>query len=131
MNRNGRKYLAVLTSLLLTACGGSVILIDKDNQESHGSFNTIFKSLEVNVKGKTYSGYFITNATSGYSYGSAFSGTRWASGSSQYVASGNSGRAVLRARDGSTLTCEFNYQSLKAIGICKDRNGEEYQLITD
>jgi hypothetical protein len=124
-----KKFMFYFLSLMLTGCGGNLLLIDKNNQQSTGSFNSMSKSLEINHKGRVYSGFYITN--SGIAFGSAQAfGTKPSYGNSQTFYSGNSGRAALRSVDGDTIQCEFNFQGMQAIGTCLDNAGEVYQLIT-
>ena len=128
-SRRMRKLFQMLLLLLLAGCGGNLLLIDKNNQESVGSYNSLNQTLAVKHKGKLYSGFYITNESVGI--GSAqMIGSTQAYGTSMAYFSGNSGRASLRSADGDTIQCEFNYQDSKAIGDCVDSAGEKYQLIT-
>jgi hypothetical protein len=118
-------------ALLLTGCAGTLQLLPRDGgQRAMGTFNTITKTLEANLSGKLYSGKYVTNAGSSFTTVNAYSGTQSAYGSGQTFSSGNSGAALLVAADGDTLRCEFNYQGLNAIGICKSREGRIFDLTT-
>lgn len=118
-------------ALLLAGCAGTLQLLPRDGGErANGTFNTGTKTLEVNVSGKFYSGKYVTNAGSSFTTVNAYSGTQSAYGSGQTFSSGNSGVALLVAADGDTLRCEFNYQGLNAIGICKLRDGRIFDLTT-
>ncbi len=130
MNIHLRLVLPLLL-LALVGCGGTAMLIDKNGKQSMGKFDAFAKTLEMNIDGKLYSGFYIVN--SAYSYGSAqaFSGTKSAYATSSGYVSGNTGRAILRSADGDTLTCEFNYQGMKGIGECVRSDGERYQMMAN
>ncbi len=113
----------------LAGCAGNLILVDKDNRQSVGQFNSLTKTLDVTLNGKSYSGFYITNSSVGITNTQIYGAGTTATGSSQTLYGGNSGRAVLRAQDGDTIQCEFNYQGMKAIGSCFDSKGERFQLI--
>lgn len=118
-----------LVVFLLSGCAGNLILVDKNNNQSVGQFNSLSKTLEVNINGKTYSGFYITNASVGIANTQVYGAGTVATGSSQSFYGGNTGRAVLRSPEGDTVQCEFNYQGMKAIGTCVDGKGDRYQLI--
>uniref|UniRef100_UPI004047576B hypothetical protein n=1 Tax=Polynucleobacter sp. TaxID=2029855 RepID=UPI004047576B len=121
--------ISLLSALILSGCAGNLILVDKNNQQSVGQFNSLSKSLDVNMNGKKYSGFYITNASVGIINTQVYGVGTSTSGTSQSFYGGNSGRAVLRSIDGDTIQCEFNYEGMKAIGTCIDSKGDRYQLI--
>jgi len=124
-----KKYLSVAVLLLVTGCGG-VQLIDESGRAHAGKFDSITKQLEGTIDGKTYKGFYVTNAGA-INYSGWIQGTRSAyntSGQASY--SGNAGRAILTAADGDTIQCEFSYSGYRAIGTCQGAGGERYQLVT-
>ncbi|MEO0048643.1 MAG: hypothetical protein RLZZ410_1602 [Pseudomonadota bacterium] len=125
-----KKVFFTFAVFLLSGCAGNLILVDKENKQFIGQFNSLSKTLEVNVNGKIFSGFYITNSSVGFSNYQMYGAGATATGSSQTIYGGNSGRAVLRSQDGDTIQCEFNYQGMKAIGSCVNAQGERYQLIT-
>lgn len=103
-----KTSILLFVSLALTACGGTLLLIDKNNKESKGTYNSIDDSFQITVNGVEYKGFYVTKA-----------GGR------------NSGRAIIRDTDGNTIQCEFNHSASRAIGTCFDGKGQTYQLIAD
>lgn len=124
----GRGLLAVI-SLFLVACTGSLLLIDKNNKESVGTFNASSKTLDVKINGVDFTGIYVTNASAAFGTMQGFSGSKSAFGTGQAYMTGNTGRAVLRDASGNTINCEFNYSGMKGIGTCVDNKGDTYQLI--
>ena len=120
-----------LLTLVLTACGGSAMLIDQGGKQYAGKFDAISKTIEVNIDGKLYSGFYIVN--SGYAVGSMQTfGAKPMYGTSQSFVSGNSGNAIIRSTDGDAITCDFNYQGMRAIGVCvRPSTGVTYQFMAN
>lgn len=124
-----KKIILLLAVLLMSGCAGNLILIDKDSKQFSGQFNSLSKTLEVSINGKLFSGFYITNASVAISNSQINSTRSTANANTQTFYGGDTGRAVLRAADGETIQCEFNYQGMKAIGSCLNATGERYQLI--
>lgn len=121
----------VSVAVLLSGCTGNLLLIDKSNQQSKGTFNAADKTLEVQINGVDYKGFYVTNASAALGVMQGFSGSKVVSGTGQAYVTGNTGRAILRDASGSTIQCEFSYSGMKGIGTCSDSKGETYQLIAD
>jgi len=125
------RLLAIALTLILTACGGSAMLIDQGGKQYSGKFDAISKTLEVTIDGKLYSGFYIVN--SGYAFSSSQTfGVKPTYGTSQVMVGGTSGNAIIRSVDGDAITCDFNYQGLRAIGVClRPSTGTTYQLMAN
>lgn len=125
------RLLAIALTLILTACGGSAMLIDQGGKQYAGKFDAISKTLEVTIDGKLYSGFYIVN--SGYAVGSSQTfGARPTYGTTQFMVGGTSGNAMIRSIDGDAITCDFNYQGMRAIGVCvRPSSGSTYQLMAN
>lgn len=121
-----RSALVLLLSLCVTACGKTT-LIDESGMTYFGQYNSISKELSFDVSGKFYQGFYIVNASTSTMFLSR-PGPRPQFASAQIHNPGNAGQAILRAYDGSTLRCEFQYQGMNAIGSCVDLAGKTYQL---
>lgn len=121
---------AIALLLVLAGCGGQAFLIDRAGTQHGGKFDTMTRTLEVNVGGKLYSGHYITNQSVTPVYTTGMVGTRMVGANTLAVTPGNAGRALLRASDGSTIECEFSYQGNAAIGTCRGNDGATYQLTT-
>jgi hypothetical protein len=115
----------------LSGCSGSLLLIDKNNKQSIGSFNSANKTLEVKVDGVDYKGFYVTNDSATVGMMQGFSGTKSAFGTGQAYSTGYTGRAILKDSSGNVIQCEFNYSGMKAIGNCTDNKGQTYHLIAD
>ena len=116
---------------LLAGCAGTLSLHPRDGGErAVGAFNTGNKSMEVTVGAKRYTGGYVTNAGSSFTTAQAYSGNASAFGNAQTFHGGNTGVALLTAMDGDTIRCEFNYQGLRAIGICQTRAGRVFDMTT-
>ena len=105
------------------------MLIDQGGKQYTGKFDAISKTLDVDVEGKLYSGFYITN--SGYAFGTSQTfGARPMYGNSQMMVGGTSGNAMIRSVDGDSITCDFNYQGMRAIGVCvRPSTGATYQFM--
>lgn len=108
----------------LTGCAGNLRLLD--GQQAHlGRFESLGKTMEVNINGERYSGTYITNASSGF--GTVYSGTSFATINT--FNGGSQGMATLTSATGKFIRCEFMYQGMNAQGACQDSLGQRYQLI--
>lgn len=126
-----RKIVSVLLFPLLCSCGGAMVIMPRDGGgASEGSFDTLTKTMQIHANGKVYSGPYVTNASSSYSSGNAYSGTKSAFASGRTFHSGNSGVALLTASDGDSMRCEFQYDSMNGIGVCQDRAGRIFDFTT-
>lgn len=125
------KIAIIISVLLLSGCAGNLLLHPRDGgDKAYGAFNTGDKSMEVTSGGKRYAGGYVTNAGGSVTTAQAFSGGASAFGTGQTFHGGNSGVALLAAADGDTMRCEFNYQGLRAIGVCQTRAGRVFDLVT-
>lgn len=124
------KWISAWLPLFLAGCGGSLNLIESDGTTHIGKFDSVTKTLEVDVNGKLYSGHYITNSGMGTVTGWTYGGATPTYTTGQTYYGGNQGRAILRSVDGDTIQCEFSYQGMSAIGQCQDADGKRYQLTT-
>ncbi len=118
----------VLTALLLLAACGRTALIDQSGRTHTGNYNSISKEVSFNVDGKLYKGFYIVNSGVATINSNTF-GRNPSFSSGQIYMPGSSGQAILRAGDGATLRCEFQYQGQSAIGSCVDLKGQTYQMM--
>lgn len=119
-----KGLLAALAVMALTGCGGSLKLLE-GGKVHQGQFDAVGKTLSVAVDGMTYSGTYITNASS--TYGGIFVGAKYVPVNT--YSSGTMGRAILTAANGNVIRCEFMAQGMNAQGSCTDNNGKTYDLI--
>ena len=126
-----KKYLISIITLLLVGCSttGTLYLIDKNNNRDVMTFNTSGKTMEVVHNGSLYKGNYVTNSSVGYGNSQNF-GKQYSYGTTQVYISGSSGRSILFSNNGDKLTCEFTYDSSKAIGVCSDSKGEKFDLVS-
>ena len=102
------KRAALLIAMLLSGCGGGLLVVGPDGASHEGKFDAISQSMSVSIRGEQYSGGYILGGDAG----------------------GRNGRALLMSASGSSLNCEFTYQGMSAIGSCQDRSGNRYQFRT-
>ena len=128
------KRLACILCIALSGCAGSLVFIGPDSKIYPGNFDSLAKTVSVTIEGQYFSGPYITNSsvTTGYSSYSGTVGAKpvFAGGPATAVSSGSQGRALLTSQAGGTLSCEFNYQGMSAIGTCQDQSGKVYQFRT-
>lgn len=98
----------LLAALLLSGCSGGLLVIGPDGASHEGTFDALSKTMSVKIGGEQFSGPYVLGGTSG----------------------GSNGRALLTSPAGGSLTCEFTYQGMSAIGSCQDRTGNRYQTRT-
>ena len=82
--------------------------------------------VEVHLNGKTYKGEWVNAQGGSVAFGSF--GRVPVSG---YAVNGSStGSALLRADDGGTLRCRFNFGAMSQAGYgeCQDETGKDYAL---
>jgi hypothetical protein len=126
-----KNFVISISVLLITGCSttGTLYLIDKNNKRDVMTFNTWGKSMEVIHNGSLYKGAYVTNSSVGYGNVQTY-GKKYSYGTSQVFIPGNTGRSILFSSTGDKITCEFNYDDTKAIGVCNDSNGEKFDLVS-
>ena len=137
------RYLAmtVLTAVLLTSCATEhLVITDPGGRQWPVAIDSDHNSMQVTIADKTYRGHYVENASSSTGFGTTFMygygpfmygygpymypGV----GTIQTYNPGNTGRAILIAKDGDTLDCHYNYQGTTVVGICRDRSGTKYAI---
>ena len=119
------KRIWVLAVILaLAGCAGTLTLL-ADGEVHHGHFNSISKSVDVNINGRNYTGTFFQGVSIGF--GTAFSGVHSATGTT--IGSSGSGSAILTSADGKVLQCVFNAAFGQGQGQCQDGTGRVYALL--
>lgn len=85
--------------------------------------------LTVNIGGKTYAGQWVMAQNGGIGVVNGFAGSTSFSGTS-IMAGGGNGTALLRAKDGSGLRCQFVWSSMSQAGYgkCRDDSGTVYDI---
>jgi hypothetical protein len=124
---------ACIAAIVLAAgCASQPIPIQLIDSESGINKGTIYpdgQRIEAKIDGQFYKGFYIVAAQVAYS--ETFGG--WRSGPRDTVttASSNSGRAHLTSDKGQQLSCEFLFESQRAIGECRSPTGKTFQLTAD
>jgi hypothetical protein len=101
-----------------------------------GSYNTLGKTITVNVGGEPYTGNYVMGQTFNFgasqSYGSAYSGRSSAYGYGtsfgQSVSTSNQGRALLVSPSNKTIRCDIMASGMNGQGVCQDGAGRMYDL---
>jgi hypothetical protein len=91
--------------------------------------------IQISLGGKTYTGtwvYVANGGAIGFGTASAVSGlaTATATGTMLAMPTGGGGTILASAGDGSTLRCDYQYNSMGAtgLGVCQDNKGGVYDL---
>lgn len=115
----------VLSTLLLTACAGSIKLVE-DGKVHAGSYSQMTKEVQVDIDGVPYRGSFVQGATAGF--GTAISGAHIATGTG--ISMDGSGQALLTSTEGKVIRCVFgSVVAWRGQGICKTNDGRQFDLL--
>jgi hypothetical protein len=104
-------------------------LVDSESRVQKGMLFPGRQLIEAMVDGQLYKGFYIF--ASGEAYSETFGGWRSFPRDTQTTYSSNSARAQLVSDKGQRLSCEFLFESRRAIGECRSPSGAVYQLIAD
>ena len=122
---------------MLAGCTGGMVFVGPDGAAHDGTFDAVAKTMTVAIRGEQFSGPYILGGSSGGTMTTTTTTVmpsgRVAVGTGQtYVpgSGGGPGRALLSSPAGNTLSCEFVYHGMSAIGTCQDRQGQQYQFQT-
>jgi len=119
------KILIAACSLLLAGCVTSAHLVAQDGKRHPMEFNQSGRKVTADIDGTKYSGIYAPTS-GGASAG--FVGTKMM----YAVSDSNFGQAMLTAKTGDILNCDFMVASGPTVlGQCKSKSGQEYMLTTD
>jgi hypothetical protein len=104
-------------------------LLDAESRVQSGTLFPANQQIEVTVNGHAFRGFYIV--AGGTADSQSFGGHRFLSRDTITTFSSNSARAYLTADDGQRLSCEFLFESRRAIGECRSPAGAVFQLIAD
>lgn len=127
---------SLIACLLLGGCGG-VMFVGPDGATHQGTFDSIGRTMSVNIRGVEYSGNYVLLGAPGTvitTNTSTVSSTgRRAYGTAQTYVPGSgagNGRALLTSAGQGTMSCEFMYSGMSGAGACQDQVGQTYQFQT-
>jgi hypothetical protein len=124
------KAIAVLSVLVLSACGHTVTLYPRGGgDQATGTLNDGSRKISITLKGITYAGQFVRGQTFGFGVGQTF-GSRPSFGTSMMVGSSNQSSALLVSSDGkSVLRCELTViAAIGGNGVCVDKDNITYDM---
>ncbi|MDD5056448.1 MAG: hypothetical protein PHQ60_01155 [Sideroxydans sp.] len=104
-------------------------LVDPASKIQKGTIFPDGQRIEAVVDGQLYKGFYIV--ASGVAYSQSFGGASPFSRNMVATYSSNSVRAQLTSDTGQRLSCEFLFESRRAIGECRSPAGAVYQLSAD
>lgn len=104
-------------------------LIDSESRIQKGTIFTDSQRLEVMIEGQLYKGFYIF--ANGAAHSETFGGWRSYPRETVTTYSSNSVRAQLATDNGQRLSCEFLFESRRAIGECRSPAGTVFQLVAD
>lgn len=104
-------------------------LVDSESRIQKGTIFPDRRRIEVMVDGQLYKGFYIF--ANGEAYSETFGGWRSFPRDTVTTYSSNSARAQLASDKGQRLSCEFLFESRRAIGECRSPAGAVFQLIAD
>ena len=104
-------------------------LVDSESRVQKGTLFPGKQLIEATVDGQLYKGFYIF--ANGEAYSETFGGWRSFPRDTQTTFTSNSARAQLVSDKGQRLTCEFLFESRRAIGECRSPAGAIFQLIAN
>ena len=104
-------------------------LVDSESRIQKGTIFPDRQRIEVLVDGQLYRGFYIV--ATGAARSETFGGWRSFPRDTVTTYSSNSARAQLTSDKGQRLSCEFLFESRRAIGECRSPAGAVFQLIAD
>lgn len=140
------RYLAImaLTTVMLAGCATEhLVITDPTGVQWPVFINSDHATMQVDIAGKVYRGHYVDNASSSTGFVTTFGPFSYGYGPYMYgygpymypgigtiqsYNPGNSGRAILIAKDGDTLDCHYNYQGTTVVGTCRNRAGDKYVI---
>ena len=134
----------ILAAVALTACATEhLVITDPGGRQWPVAIDSDHNSMQVTIAGKVYRGHYVDNASSSTGFVTTFGPFMYGYGPFMYgygpfmypgfgtvqtYNPGNSGRAMLIAKDGDMLDCRYNYQGSTVVGTCRDRSGSKYAI---
>jgi hypothetical protein len=142
---NRRLRMPIMTRYFRTICSGLLVLatatgcaaprpvpfqlVDSESRVQKGMIFPGKQLIEARIDGQLYKGFYIF--ATGEAYSETFGGWRSFPRDTQTTFSSNSARAQLVSDKGQRLSCEFLFESRRAIGECRSPAGVVFQLIAD
>jgi hypothetical protein len=127
--------------LLLGGCGHSLELVSRNNSGNGsgnaGSFNN---KVSITINDQHFKGVYVhdglrvvttTNAFSGSVYNSRGSNSFYGNSSSSFYSQGSGNGKMVAHSTNNSLYCDFNFIMFSGVGYCRDKYGQEYDLIID
>lgn len=130
--KNSLKTLStvVFTLTLFAGCAAPqpvpFQLVDASSKVQKGRLFPNEQRIEAEIDGQLYKGFYI--AASGVAHSQTFGGASPFSRNTVATYSSNSVRAQMVSDKGQRLSCEFLFDSRRAIGECRSPAGLVYQL---
>jgi hypothetical protein len=133
MTSNFKTIFACVTAIALTAgCASQPVpfqLVDSESAINKGTIYPDGQRIEAIIDGQSYKGFYIIATQVAFS--ETFGGWRFGPHDTVTTSSSNSGRAQLASDKGQQLSCEFLFESKRAIGVCRSPAGKSFQLTAD
>lgn len=104
-------------------------LVDQQSVAHTGVFRTQDRSMDVSIAGKDFHGFYIVATGTAVGTSDALFSRRFHTVETFSSVSSNAARAVLKSADGESITCEFLFEGLRAVGDCRSSAGKAYQLV--
>lgn len=132
------KALKTLMTCLFVAvvAGGCVApqpvpfqLVDSQSRVQWGTLFPDSHRIEVMIDGHAFNGFYII--AGGDAISQTLSGRRFFPSETITTYSSNSARAHMTSDNGQQLSCEFLFESRRAIGECRSPAGAVFQLIAN
>ena len=140
------RYVAmlILTAMALSACATEhLVITGPGGRQWPVRIDRDHATMQVTIAGKAYRGHYVDNASSSTGFVTTFGPFMYGYGPFMYgygpfmypgfgtiqtYNPGNTGRAMLIAKDGDRLDCHYNYQGTTVVGTCRDRSGQKYAI---
>ena len=104
-------------------------LVDSASRVQRGTIFPDSQRIEVTVDEHLFTGFYIV--ANGAAVSHSLGGRRFFPSDTVTTFSLNSARAQLTADNGQRLSCEFLFESRRALGECRSPAGAVFQLIAD
>lgn len=123
------RLLMCFVALLLAACGHTITLFPRGGgEQAQGTMNDGSRSMQVVLKGESYTGGFIRGATFGFGFGQTF-GASPTFGTGMMVGQSNQATALLTSGN-NVLRCEFTLVvAIGGNGVCVDKDNVTYDML--
>jgi hypothetical protein len=130
-----KKLLVFILPLALIACSHKLALYSSDGEIGSGIAEESGKRVTMELSGKKYVGNYVFDGGSvGISsgVGSGIIGSSSLAISSigtTYVPGSGNGKIFVRAKDNSSMRCEFQYSDGAGLGVCQRSDGKVFDLV--